>query len=136
MLTDELKKAIDERQYELIDKLSKEGEILEQDLKDLEEKIKGQQVQVRKPRHDADTVCRCLDIIIAFLENIPISKLPNSLITFKDEFLQSGDINLESPGMYRRIFRIYCLYSIVDKNLALQKLELIYTPVSKCNTYC
>lgn len=86
---------------------------------------------VRKPHNDVDTVCRCLDVIISFIENVPIEKLPISLIALRDELLGNDEIDVQCAGIYHRIFKLSCLYSLVDKNIACQSLKTITTPVSR-----
>ncbi|GJQ68351.1 hypothetical protein Trydic_g16945 [Trypoxylus dichotomus] len=128
MKIDELKRAIDEKQYEIVDKLSKEAELFENQIKELQQKF-AEPILVRKAHIDMDTVCRCLDIVISFFEILPIEKLPNSLLTFKEEFLTNKDIDVRYPGVYQRMFKLSCLYSVIDKDTALQSLETICAPL-------
>ncbi|KRT78380.1 HEAT domain-containing protein, partial [Oryctes borbonicus] len=130
MKTDELKKAIDEKQYEIVDKLSKEAAVFETQIKELQTKF-AQPILVRKPHNDVEIICRCLDIAISFLEVLPIEKLPNSLVTFKEEFLTNNDIDIRYATIFQRIFKLSCLYSMIDRDAALQSLEGICAPVSR-----
>lgn len=124
-----MKTAVEQRQYDLVDKLSKEGELLQKQVKEAEAKMNEQLPPVRHVRSDMETICRCLDIMIAFMENINFERIPDSLRTFKSEFFSQGDIDPHYAGGYSRIFKLTCLYSILDKTIATDNLETIYTPV-------
>lgn len=126
--SDELQCAYEEKRYDVLESLSKEKQIIETQIQELENKFK-EPVLVRKTHNDMDTVCRCLDIIISFIQSVPIEKLSNSLLTFKEEFLQAEDIDIRYPGLYHRIFTLSCLFALIDKNTAIQSLEMICTPV-------
>lgn len=129
VLDEQLDAAIEQQDYKLASELKQQIDQAKQDLNTLIEKPLVEIEYIKETFNDADTIIKCLNILIATLNLPNIEHLTPTLRTLKDDFIDLFSENKDSE-VYWRYLKCIILYSLIDRKIALDNIKTIYTPVS------
>lgn len=83
---------------------------------------------VKEPSNDPSTICKCFDILNAFLSLPQHKNLKDSTRILKEDFVNTFSVSKDSAIEYR-FFKCIILYSLLDKEIAMKELKFIFMPL-------
>ncbi|KAF5285559.1 hypothetical protein FQR65_LT13193 [Abscondita terminalis] len=126
ILKDDRDTAVAEADYEKASKLKKQLAMVTEQLEKLT--VVEPPKQVRTVQDDSDTLCRCLNILIAVLSHPNLTSLTASLRSCKDEFVTPL---LTHPDMdvFSKAFKSIALCCLLDEQMIRENMKLICSPI-------
>lgn len=107
--------------------LKQQMDELKEELKKLKEKPPN--TTQRKTQDDTETTVRCLDILIALLQQPSVKSMTPFLQTCKDMYLLPL-ISTTNTEIFWRAIKLLVLYCLIDKEVMTENCKLIFGAVS------
>ncbi|XP_019880446.2 condensin complex subunit 3 isoform X2 [Aethina tumida] len=119
--------AIDREEYTEIENINKELSKVCAQIEEL--KAVDYSEKVRVVKDDVDTLCHCLDVLIATLEHRNVKKMSPALRTIYTEFVV-GLLNCPNGEVNWRLLKCLSLFSIIDKEIAKENAKILAIPIA------
>lgn len=126
ILLDERDTAVAEADYEKAAKVKKQLVECNREVENLT--VTEAPTQVKTVQDDSETLCRCLNILIAVLSHPKLSSLTASLRSCKDEFVMPL-LNHSDLEVFSKAFKSVALYCLLDEEMIREHLKLICSPI-------